>query len=356
MNQAISLANQLKAAFDTPTNIPYNIIDFRSPGPHGQTTNLLATAGSLVLEWTRLSDLSGNREFGQLAQKAEAFLLNPSPAFAEPFPGLVGSTIDIVSGQFQDAFGGWGGGSDSFYEYLIKCYVYDPVRFEFYRDRWVTAAESTMRFLASHPSPRPDMLFVARFNGHDLLLQGEHLTCFDGGNFLLGGTVLGRKDFIDFGTQLVETCRILYNSTLSGVAPESYSWSSPPPLAQTEFFKKNGYWIRNANYLLRPEIIESFYYAHRITGDPKYREWAWEAFVNIDRVARAKVGYSAISDVTQKSGGQQLDFQESFLFAELLKYMFLIFNDQGTVQTSTNLANSSWVFTTEGHPLRTIRP
>ena len=30
-------------------------------------------------------------------------------------------------------------------------------------------------------------------------------------------------------------------------------------------------------YLLRPEVVESYFVLWRTTRDPKYREWAWEA-------------------------------------------------------------------------------
>jgi mannosyl-oligosaccharide alpha-1,2-mannosidase len=81
-----------------------------------------------VLEWTRLSDLTGETSYGRLAQRAEEYLLDPQPQrLAEPFPGLVGSTIAIRNGSFVDDAGGWGGGDDSFYEYLIKVRLSYPV-------------------------------------------------------------------------------------------------------------------------------------------------------------------------------------------------------------------------------------
>lgn len=74
-----------------------------------------------MLEWTRLSDLTGNTTYADLTQKAESYLLNPQPQpFAEPFPGLVGTNIGIENASFADNNGGWNGGDDSFYEYLIK--------------------------------------------------------------------------------------------------------------------------------------------------------------------------------------------------------------------------------------------
>lgn len=89
----------------------------------------------LVLEWTHLSDITGDTTYADLSQKAESYLLNPRPASSEPFPGLVGTNINITTGLFEDASGGWVGGDDSFYEYLIKMFVYDASRFGEYRDR-----------------------------------------------------------------------------------------------------------------------------------------------------------------------------------------------------------------------------
>ena len=30
-------------------------------------------------------------------------------------------------------------------------------------------------------------------------------------------------------------------------------------------------------YIHRPEVVESYFYLWRLTKDPKYKEWAWEA-------------------------------------------------------------------------------
>ena len=120
LQQAVNLANNLSYAFETPSGIPYNNLVFSNRSNDGSTTNGLATTGTLVLEWTRLSDLTGNDTYGALTQRAESYLLDPQPALAEPWPGLVGTNIDITNGRFVDSVGGWNGGDDSFYEYLIK--------------------------------------------------------------------------------------------------------------------------------------------------------------------------------------------------------------------------------------------
>jgi mannosyl-oligosaccharide alpha-1,2-mannosidase len=174
--QAVRLADNLAFAFDTPTGIPSNNLFFNPSHTDGSTTNGLATIGTLVLEYTHLSDITGNTTYAELSQKGESFLLNPQPASSEPFPGLVGTNVDINTGLFQDASGGWVGGDDSFYEYLIKMYVYDTTRFATYKDRWVLAADSSIENLASNPSTRPDLTFLAAFSGTEKVLTSEHRT------------------------------------------------------------------------------------------------------------------------------------------------------------------------------------
>jgi mannosyl-oligosaccharide alpha-1,2-mannosidase len=225
------------------------------------------------MEWTRLSDLTGNETYAALTQKAESYLLSPKPASSEPWPGLVGTNIDINTGKFQDASGGWNGGTDSFYEYLIKMYVYDTTRFATYKDRWILAADSTIEHLASHPSSRPDLTYLASYNNRTLNLVSGHLACFDGGNFILGGLVLEEQKYVDFGLELVASCENTYNQTLTGIGPELFRWDEGGvPADQKEFYDRAGFYITNGYYDLRPEVLESFYYAYRATGDRKYQD------------------------------------------------------------------------------------
>ena len=271
--QAQNLANNLSYAFETPSGVPSNNLIFSNRSTDGSEENGLATIGTLVLEWTRLSDLTGNDTYGQLAQTGEEYLLNPRPATSEPFPGLVGTNVNITTGLFTDAEGGWNGGDDSFYEYLIKMFVYDSSRFANYRDRWITAADSTIANLASHPSSQPELTFLAEYNRTELIYDSGHLACFDGGNFILGGLVLSEQKYVDFGLELVMSCEQTYNQTLTKIGPESFSWNTTElPANQTAFYNRAGFYITDSQYILRPEVIESFYYAYRVTGSRLYQD------------------------------------------------------------------------------------
>ena len=39
---------------------------------------------------------------------------------------------------------------------------------------------------------------------------------------------------------------------------------------QADFYDHSGYYITNPSYDLRPEVLESFYYAFRITGERRF--------------------------------------------------------------------------------------
>lgn len=235
-------------------------------------------------------------------------------------------------------------------------YVYDSARFEAYRDRWILAADSSIARLTSRPSSRPDLTFLAEYSGTRLINQSEHLACFDGGNFILGGSVLNRSDYIDFGLRLTASCHETYISTATRIGPESFSWNTTSlPANQTEFYKHNGFWISKSQYILRPEVIESYYYAYQVTRDSKYQDWAWDAFMAINSTTRVGSGFSDISDVNAPDGGEKLNNQDSFLFAEVLKYSYLIQAADSPWDVNYDGSNQ-YVFNTEAHPLKVVGP
>ncbi|KAH8666423.1 glycoside hydrolase family 47 protein [Xylariales sp. PMI_506] len=367
LTQATKLADLLSVAFDTPSGVPINDIAWNPPRPLGDTTNGLATIGSLVMEWMRLSDKTGNTTYAELAQKGESYLLNPKPVdIAEPFPGLLGTDVNISDGTFIDSDGWWGGGDDSFYEYLIKMYVYDTSRFSTYKDRWVLAVDSSIKYLTSHPTTRPDLTFFAGWeNADELLFEDGHLNCFYGGNFILGGLTLNNQKYIDVGLALTDACHATYTATVSGIGPEEFEWQDSktpttaannpgPPAAQAAFYEKSGFWISDFSYDLRPEVIESFYYAWRATGNSTYQDWAWDAFLNINASCSVGVGFGGLYNVNELGGnGNNIDHQESFFFAEVLKYSYLIQSGEEPWHVSAT-HNNTFVFNTEAHPMKVV--
>lgn len=132
LEQCAILADALKFAFNTTTGIPVNNVFIHNQTfapryqlPDGTWTAGLAELGTLVLEWQHLSDLTGNAEYGALAQKAMDYFLEPSQ---EVWPGLTGGNFSIETGEILDAYGGWTSGNDSAYEVCIP-YCFRPLMF-----------------------------------------------------------------------------------------------------------------------------------------------------------------------------------------------------------------------------------
>lgn len=186
------------------------------------------------------------------------------------------------------------------------------------------------------------------------------VTSFAGGNFILGGLLLKEEKYTKFGLALAESYFQTYNQTASGIGPEVFRWTDGalpigngngnPPADQADFYKKAGFWVTGADYALRPETIESLYYAYRATGDKKYQDLAYQAFKAIVKQCRGGSGFSGINDVTKADGGGQDNFQQSFFLAEALKYSYLINIDDQPVQVRGE--GNQFVFNTEAHPFK----
>jgi mannosyl-oligosaccharide alpha-1,2-mannosidase len=299
-------------------------------------------------------------DYANLTQLAEEYLLYPTykNTTVQPLPGLRGTNIDLRTGTFLDSEGGWGGGDDSYYEYLIKMFVYNPRSFPDYKDEWLKAVDSSATSeIFSHPYSRPDLTFLSNWDGQDAVLRSNHLACFAGGNWILGGLVLGNQTLIDLGQKLTDSCAATYNVTLTGIGPEAWNWEDVnlfegEDVEEDKFIRDNGFNITNPSYDLRPEVLESLYYAYRATGDKKYQDWSWNAFKAINATCRTGSGLSSITNVNAPHGGSPMNFQESFVFAETFKYAWLIQAEGSKVHVAKMGEEQTWVFNTEGHPFK----
>ncbi|PHH59368.1 hypothetical protein CDD81_3349 [Ophiocordyceps australis] len=103
--------------------------------------------------------------------------------------------------------------------------------------------------------------------------------------------------------------------------------------------------IPSADYLLRPEAIESVWYMYRITGDPSWMDKGWDMFQATVRATRTSLANSAISNVLL-SEPELKDEMESFWTAETLKYYYLLYSEPDVISLD------EWVLNTEAHPFK----
>jgi mannosidase alpha-like ER degradation enhancer 2 len=104
--------------------------------------------------------------------------------------------------------------------------------------------------------------------------------------------------------------------------------------------------VLHAGYPLRPEIVESAYVLYRKTKDPKYLEMGRTFFDSLVAHCRTDAGYTVLKNVVTKEKG---DLMPSYFLAETLKYLYLLFAPEGTLDLD------AVVFNTEAHPLRRTR-
>ncbi|KAF7324310.1 alpha-1,2-Mannosidase [Mycena venus] len=331
--------------------INFGHIDFSDNTPEIAVTNI-AEAGTLSLEWFTLSKFTGNATYGDLTSKSVEHIAN-LPA---PLPGLAAQLIDPTSGQFADANVTWGGGSDSYFEYLLKYARLTNTNNNIFIDTWKTAIDSSIKTLLK-TSTVGNHAYLATLDDQGLLQHvGSHLACFYAGNWLLGGKLVKNQTIIDIALELNDGCWNTYASTATGIGPEDFAFISSDgnftggdaiTADQLAFYNQHGYYITTSDYVQRPEVLESNFYAWRITGDTKYLDRAAAAIASFNKFLPPPdgVAFACLNDVNDPAAGF-IDLTESFWFAEVLKYLYLTFDDP------EHISLDDYVFNTECHPLK----
>ncbi|KAF8739874.1 glycosyl hydrolase 47 family, partial [Rhizoctonia solani] len=360
-NQALivrsrELGDKLARAWVGLNDIPYNNMDFSKDMPIIENSGI-AVAGTLVLEWSKLTEYTGNKTYRQLAEKAMSRIgTNDSP-----LPGLPAQGIDPSTGKPVGDYITWGGGSDSYFEYLIKYGRLTNNASPEWTSRWLTAVDSSIRYLAQTAvnTSIPNLIYLGDYTGGRVRHISSHLACFHGGNWIMGGRLTGNDTIVQYGLHLTDACWNSYEKTGTGIGPEVFayvgsdgSWTGQNQTASDlEFYRKNGFYVYNgyAYYDLRPEVLESNFYAWRATGDIKYFNRAIAGLESIKKYCRPGVAVGGIWDV-RSTNSSYINHTESFFFAEVMKYIYLTFDDP------EKFSLDKYVFNTEAHPFEAPPP
>eukprot|EP00921_Rhytidocystis_pertsovi_P015539 GHVQ01024700.1.p1 GENE.GHVQ01024700.1~~GHVQ01024700.1.p1 ORF type:complete len:818 (+),score=60.96 GHVQ01024700.1:419-2872(+) len=218
-------------------------------------------------------------------------------------------------------------------------------------DEWKD--RSSNRFTPSEKKKMRELLKEAELRqkgGSRLQNVSEHLTCFFGGNLMLGARTIPNLDkelkrVWEFtAKEITRTCFAMSSITKTGLAPEVVSFNMAPG-AKHEMYVDSD---KDSVSLLRPEIVESLYYLHYYTGNPIYRHWGYKLFSAFQRHSITKNAYAAVENVNSQPV-HKMDKLESFWFSETLKYFYLLFSPR------SELNLDEWVLTTEAHPLRIVK-
>jgi mannosidase alpha-like ER degradation enhancer 2 len=309
---ARDLGDRLMPAFASATGMPYRYVHLRT-GARRDAVNNPAEIGTLMLEFGTLSRLTGDARYYDAAKRATVALFERRSGL-----GLVGTTIDVETGEWRDRRSHMTGRIDSYYEYLLKAWrLFDDADFA---RMWQESIAAANRHLADE---RPTGLWY----GHvDMDTGARVATRFGALDAFLPAVLALGGDTARAG-RLMESVYRMW--TTFGIEPEQLDYVTMEPVSP--------------GYVLRPEAIESAYYLYRLTGEARYREMGRVMVDSVLLSTRAEGGYASLHSVVTR---EQADRMESFFLAETLKYAYLLFAPAETLDLE------AVVFNTEAHPLR----
>ncbi|KAI0201026.1 glycoside hydrolase [Astrocystis sublimbata] len=395
LNKSTEVANLLMTVFDTPNHMPIPRFNWRDYAKGNKqiapTTVLLAEIGSLSLEFTKMSQLTGDMQYYDAIKRIYDELEEVQSKTRLPgmWPVLIDASTTPITPK-GDGFS-MGGMSDSAFEYLPKQYLLLGGALAQPRnlyEKFIDVAEKHLLRRALHQGNQAIRFFGDAHvynpqNGEPVVKmtpRTQHLTCFTGGMVGMAAKIFDRPDDLKKATELTDGCVWSYSGTPSGVGPEIFfyipcdenddcqwsdnrwndavkkHWSSGEEgdtmtekevaeIVDARRLPKGMVDVYDRRYQLRPEAIESVWYMWRITGDSKWMDKAWNMFKAIEKYTRTPYASGALDDVTWPKP-DPVDSMESFWLAETLKYFYLMFSDWDTFSLDT------WVLNTEAHPFR----
>jgi mannosidase alpha-like ER degradation enhancer 2 len=308
---AEDLGRRLLPEFNSATGMPYRFVNLRT-GIIRDSLNNPAEIGTSLIEFGTLSKLTGNPIFYQKAKTALIQLFSRRSRI-----GLVGSIINVETGEWQDSTSHIGGGIDSYYEYLLKCsLLFDDSDC---RMMWDHSIKAINTYVA-------DTSTGGLWYGQVNMDTGKRIGTRFGSLEAFFPAVLCLAGDVPRAAKLEDSCFKMWN--LHGIEPEEINYTTMA--------------VADSHYVLRPEIIESAYYLYHFTKDSVYRDMGKVFFSNIVKYCRTETAYAALRSVATK---EQMDQMESFFFAETMKYLYLLFAPENT------LTFDKVIFNTEAHPI-----
>ncbi|EPB91307.1 hypothetical protein HMPREF1544_01824 [Mucor circinelloides 1006PhL] len=355
LTKALELVDQvLLPAFTTENQVPAAFVNVPKKQPIPSKTIILAEF-ALQLEFVRLSQVTNDPKWERLGNQ----VIEKIAKAQTPIAGLY--SIIWNADTFQPSSRSYitvSGGGDSFYEYLLKTHILMDGNEELQLQMWKQSVDSMYYYLRS-VSAEGSVFLAEALEGKKYLKSGE-LVCFMPGNLLLGARYLQVPAYETFAQELMDSCFKTWHNSPTGLSPESWSWMDQAAIDdnidvtytadQKKLYREMAFIPTGNSYLLRPETLESLFYFYRLTGDPKYQDMAWEIFESIEKHCKTEHGYSSVENIMDNQGDITSNFQESFFFAETLKYLFLIFSDKSLISLD------DYVFNTEAHPFRLSTP
>jgi hypothetical protein len=311
LSLARDLGKRLLPEFNSATGMPYRFVNLRT-GVIRDSLNNPAEIGTSLIEFGTLSKLTGDPVFYEKSKRALVELFNQRSKI-----GLVGSTINVETGEWVNKTSHIGGGIDSYYEYLLKSWL-------LFGDKdcktmWDESIKAVNTYVV-------DTSTGALWYGQVDMDTGKRLGTQFGSLEAFFPAVLCLAGDIPRAVRLENSCFKMWN--LVGIEPESIDYSTMK--------------VVDKYYVLRPEIVESAYYLYHYTNGPAYKRMGDTFYSSLIRYCRTETGFAALKNVESK---EKMDQMESFFLAETMKYLYLLEASPKTFRLD------QVIFNTEAHPI-----
>jgi len=395
LDKAQEFGEMLIRAFDTPNHLPitrWKPQEYLRGPREADDVVLVAEIGSLEMEFTRLSQLTGDQKFYDAVVRVVR--LFDAQQQKTHLPGMWPVVVSAKDANLmKDNFFTLSAMSDSLYEYFPKMYALLGGVESVYKKLYDGSMKTAIQYNLWRPMnpDHADILISGNVRATNrisarLMPQGQHLVCFAGGMFALGGKLFEQPEHVEIGKKLTDGCIWTYKAFPLGIMPEVFEmvpcdsrlscpWDEQKwrEIIASRFPENTdvdkiiaekrlppGFTdITDSRYILRPEAIESVFILYRTTGQEYFLDAAWDMFTAITNATESAFANAALSDITfsreqlahGKTGGMtQMDSMESFWMAETLKYFYLIFSEPDLISLD------EWVFNTEAHPFKRALP
>jgi mannosidase alpha-like ER degradation enhancer 2 len=309
---ADDLGKRLLPVFNSGTGMPYRYVNLQT-GKIRDSINNPAEIGTALIEFGTLSKVTGNPVYFEKAKKAAVACFNHRSKI-----GLVGTWINVETGEWTDKSSHISGAIDSYYEYLLKCAI-------LFNDKeckamWDSSIVAINTYLADTTHGGLWYAQAEMNTGNVTSTRFGALDAFFPAILALSGDLPRAK-------QLEDNAFKMWN--LHGIEPEEIDYATMK--------------VTYPTYVLRPEIIESAYYLYHYTHDPKYLKMGETFYNDLVKYCRTDEGYAALKDVTTH---EKRDQMESFFLAETMKYLYLLMSQDKAIDFD------KVIFNTEAHPIK----
>ncbi|WP_207939248.1 glycoside hydrolase family 47 protein [Actinomadura darangshiensis] len=323
LRHARRIADILMPCFDrSPTGIPYRRVN-PSTGEISGVTNPLAEVGTIIAEFGTLSRLTGDPRYHRAARKAMKAVLDRRSEL-----GLLGTEINVETGEWVNGTATIHPPVDSFYEYVWD--AWDLFGDREFRDLYRTLTRAILKHESTTIDGHLWFAQVDKDDGGTVSTEQSEL-----GSFYAG--LLGQSGHRRLGDSYLAS----WASVLDRfpVLPEGYD-----PSSGTATAKGNQ---------LRPEYVDSCFNLWLTAGPnrpagERYRELAYDYYVRQKKHSRVPNGWTVIDDVTV-SPVKHGDLTSGYWWSEQMKYWYLMFTD------APRFDYRRGYLSTEGNALRGLR-